>query len=145
LTWHCTDTTASGFDVALHRYDWKKLAAEGGTHKERMEGVYMILQKLKDKLKNPRVVFSALLADDFESWDTGPGPAFYRDSPGWRGWKPPPRCNRGYYADFWVTSCLQDNSILIAHDDGFDAIELMNFPEDNNEPTCEPEGPLVEV
>lgn len=113
--------------MALHQYDWKKLVLEGETtHKERIENLYMLLRQHKEKLKNPRVVFSALLADDFESWDTGPGCSFYRSS----GWVPPPRCDRGYYADFWVTSCLKDNCILIAHDDGFDAIELVNFPED---------------
>ncbi len=108
--------------------DRNELKQEIETLRDELEIIHIIIKENCNKVENFKLIISARLSDFMESWDSGPGPDFYRSI----GWKPPPRCDLGYYSsfngkNFWVSSSIKDNAVLICHDKGVNAIEFNNF------------------
>lgn len=112
----------------LYQIDYMKMleGKQVDCLKEEIEYLWMAIQeKMKGKV-NPKLILSERLSEPYEGWDSGPGPGFWRST----GWTPPPRCERGYYSNFYVSSTLKDFSAMIVHECGVDAIEITNIRED---------------
>lgn len=95
----------------------------GITHWEIFEFFLNEVKEYEKKVKNPKRIMGIGLASALEPRDYGTDLTYYD-----LGMKSPPRCEKGYYADFWVSTSLQNHALIIAHDDGFDSFELLNSP-----------------
>lgn len=109
----------------LIQIDYNKFKENNDTVKESFECIHMAIHEHCKKLQNPKLIYSEGLAYLFEGWDSGPHGDFKYIK------ETISRCERGYYADFYVASCIKDNTVIICHDNGVDAIEVTGF--DTNE------------
>lgn len=106
----------------LIQINYEEIKSKHEIIRERYEVMYMAISDHCKKLENPIKIYSEGIAYLFESWDSGPK-ADFSDIRKRRK----PRCCRGYYADFYVASCIQNDSILIYHDKGLDSIQFVGF------------------
>lgn len=114
----------------FYEISWKSLKQEDVTIRENLEIIWQKVDAGFKSALNPKLILSEEAAAFFEGNDYGAGPSIKDIRDGRFYSYAPRRCERGYYAKFYVCSSLSGFCFMITHDAGCDLYNMIDYEED---------------